>query len=40
MIYSLKYYDMPKIIIDIGLLDHLLIKYHGKFYVVAAMSLQ
>ena len=40
MIYSQKYYDMPKIIIDMGLLDHLLIKSHRKFNVVADMSLQ
>ena len=31
---------MPKIIIDMGLLDHLLIKFHRKFNVVADMSLQ
>ena len=31
---------MPKIIIDMGLLDHLLIKSHGKFNVVVDMSLQ
>ena len=31
---------MPKIIIDMGLLDHLLIKSHRKFNVVADMSLQ
>ena len=31
---------MPKIIIDMGLLDHLLIKSPGKFNVVADMSLQ
>ena len=31
---------MPKIIIDMGLLDHLLIKSNEKFNVVADMSLQ
>ena len=31
---------MPKVIIDMGLLDHLLIKSPGKFNVVADMSLQ
>ena len=29
---------MPKVIIDMGLLDHLLIKSHGKFNVVADMK--
>ena len=31
---------MLKIIIDMGSLDHLLIKSNGKFNVVATMSLQ
>ena len=31
---------MPKVIIDMGLLDHLLIKSPGKFNVVVDMSLQ
>ena len=34
-------YDiMPKIIIDVVLLDHLLIKFPGKFNAAADMSLQ
>ena len=31
---------MSKIIIDMGILDCLLIKYNGKFNFVAGMSLQ
>ena len=39
MINSYKYCDMHKITIDMGSLDHLLNKSHGKFNIIANMSL-